>query len=97
MKQNKDKIKDTAYNERFHASGGVCPLTVLWNFGSLYPAGSLVEAATSPSRHHVSSNVGESMWDNDEIKNKIIKTETVNFSVAQCLRKLYFCRELSIM
>ena len=22
-------------NERFHASGGVCPQTVLWEFGSL--------------------------------------------------------------
>ena len=33
----------TAYNERFHASGGVCPQTVLWEFGSLSPAGTFVE------------------------------------------------------
>jgi len=33
----------TAANERFHASGGVCPQTVLWEFGSLSPAGTFVE------------------------------------------------------
>ena len=34
--------KCTAANERFHASGGVCPLTVLWEFGSLSPARTFV-------------------------------------------------------
>ena len=41
-----------AYNERFHASGGVCPQTVLWEFGSFSPARTFVnprlrEAATT--------------------------------------------------
>ena len=35
--------KSAAYNERFHASGGVCPQTVLWGFGSLSPARTFVE------------------------------------------------------
>jgi hypothetical protein len=44
--------KCTAANERFHASGGVCPQTVLWEFGSTLPAGTAVnprlrEAATT--------------------------------------------------
>ena len=34
--------KSTAANERFHASGGVCPQTVLWVFGSLSPARTFV-------------------------------------------------------
>ena len=33
----------TAANERFHASGGVFPQTVLWEFGSLSPARTFVE------------------------------------------------------
>jgi hypothetical protein len=41
-----------ADNERFHASGGVRPQTVLWEFGSLSPARTFVnprlrEAATT--------------------------------------------------
>ena len=32
-----------ADNERFHASGGVCPQTVLWEFGSLSPARTFVK------------------------------------------------------
>ena len=44
--------KYTAHNERFHASGGVCPLKHLWEFGSLSPARTFVnprlrEAATT--------------------------------------------------
>jgi hypothetical protein len=34
--------KSAAANERFHASGGVCPQTILWEFGSLSPAGTFV-------------------------------------------------------
>jgi len=42
-----DKIDDNeqktpAVNERFHASGGVFPQTVLWVFGSLSPAQTFV-------------------------------------------------------
>jgi len=36
------KIKTPADNERLHASGGVCPQTVLWEFGSLSPARAFV-------------------------------------------------------
>jgi hypothetical protein len=46
-----NKLKCTAANERFHASGGVFPQTVLWDFGSASPARTFVkprlrEAAT---------------------------------------------------
>ena len=35
--------KTPADNERFHASGGVCPQTVLCGFGSLSPARTFVD------------------------------------------------------
>jgi hypothetical protein len=34
--------KCTTHNERFHASGGVCPQKHLWEFGSLSPARTFV-------------------------------------------------------
>jgi hypothetical protein len=34
--------KCTSANERFHASGGVCPQKHLWEFGSLSPARTFV-------------------------------------------------------
>ena len=37
-----ERIKCRTPNERFHASGGVCPQTVLWEFGSLSPARTFV-------------------------------------------------------
>jgi len=40
-------------NERFHASGGVFPQTILWGFGSLSPARAFVEPPPAPSRHHI--------------------------------------------
>ena len=51
-KTKRNGWRTTAYNERFHASGGVCPQTVLWEFGSLSPARTFVnprlrEAATA--------------------------------------------------
>jgi hypothetical protein len=51
VERKEERMTSTASNERFHASGGVCPLTVLWEFGSLTPAGTFViprlrEAAT---------------------------------------------------
>jgi len=47
-----ERIKCRTPNERFHASGGVCPQTVLWEFGSVPPARTFVpprlrEAATT--------------------------------------------------
>ena len=35
-------IKTPAVNERFHASGGVCPQKHLWEFGSVSPARAFV-------------------------------------------------------
>ena len=34
--------RKTSANERFHASGGVFPQTVLWEFGSVSPARTFV-------------------------------------------------------
>jgi len=39
----KEQIKTAAANERFGASGGVCPQTILCGFGSLSPARTFVE------------------------------------------------------
>jgi hypothetical protein len=39
---NTQIYKTPAPNERFHASGGVCPQTVLWEFGSVSPSGNFV-------------------------------------------------------
>ena len=36
-------IIEPADNERFHASGGVFPQTILWEFGSLSPVRAFVE------------------------------------------------------
>ena len=43
MDKQVSKNGSPAANERFHASGGVCPQTVLWEFGSLSPARTFVE------------------------------------------------------
>jgi len=45
-------------NERFHASGGVCPQKHLCGFGSLSPARTFVNPPPAWSRHHVSGNSG---------------------------------------
>lgn len=42
-----------AYNEAVWRNGGSSPQEVQCEFGSLYPAGSSVEAATTPSRWDV--------------------------------------------
>jgi len=43
-------MKMPAYNGRFGVMAAVDPQKRQCKFGSLYPAGSLVEAATTPSR-----------------------------------------------
>jgi hypothetical protein len=40
---SKTNEKTPADNERFHASGGVFPQTILWEFGSLSPARAFVK------------------------------------------------------
>ena len=48
--------KKTAYNGRFGVMATVAPQKRQCKFETLYPAGSLVEAATTPSRWDVSGN-----------------------------------------
>jgi len=45
--------KETAANGRFGAMAAVSPQTILCEIARYYPAGSSVEAATSPSRWDV--------------------------------------------
>ena len=45
--------KSPAANGRFGVMAAVAPQTRQCKFGSLYPAGSVVEAATTPSRWDV--------------------------------------------
>ena len=42
-----------ADNERFGVMAAVTPQTILWEIERYYPAASVVEAATTPSRHPV--------------------------------------------
>ena len=49
-----------AYNGRFGVMAAVAPQTILCGNERLYPAGSVVGAATMPSRWDVSSNLGDS-------------------------------------
>ena len=51
-------MRCTAHNERFCESGAVTPQKHLCKFGSLSPAGTVVEAPPSQSRHHVINNGG---------------------------------------
>jgi hypothetical protein len=48
--------KCTTANERFGVMAAGSPQKRQCGIESLYPAGKAVEAATTPSRHHVSSN-----------------------------------------
>ena len=49
----KREWKATAYNGRFGVMAAVAPQTILCGNERLYPAGSSVEAATTPSRRDV--------------------------------------------
>ena len=53
-------IKMPAGNGRFGVMAAVTPQKRQCKFESLYPAGSLVEAATTPSRWDVVCNPGDS-------------------------------------
>jgi len=55
-------IQTPAANERFCVIAAVSPQIMQWKLASYYPAGSSVEAATTQSRHHVSSNGGTGQW-----------------------------------
>ena len=49
----KVKMNTPAANGRFGVMAAVAPQKRQYKFGSLYPAGSVVEAATTPSRWDV--------------------------------------------
>ena len=51
-----------AGNGRFGAMAAVTPQKVQCKFETLYPAGSLVEAATTQSRHHVMGKFKETSY-----------------------------------
>ena len=51
-----------ADNGRFGVMAAVAPQKWQCEFETLYPAGSLVEAATTPSRWDVVGNAGETRW-----------------------------------
>ena len=57
----KETKKSPADNERFHASGGVCPQTVLCEFGS-----------ASPARTFVAPRLREATTTLDEIKPELV-------------------------
>jgi hypothetical protein len=52
------RIEMPAYNEAVWRNGGSIPQKVRCEFGSLPPAGSSVEAATTPSRWDVVGKFG---------------------------------------
>jgi hypothetical protein len=54
--------KATSANEAVWRNGGGSPQKVQYEFGSLSPAGSSVEAATTPSRWGVSGNARATPW-----------------------------------
>jgi len=56
--------RKTAYNGRFGVMAALAPQTILCGNERLYPAGNLVEAATTPSRWDVSGNARTVRCDN---------------------------------
>ena len=62
-----NKIKQEkmpAYNGRFGVMAAVVPQKRQYEFDNLYPAGSLVGAATTPSRWDVVCKFGTVQWKN---------------------------------
>jgi len=60
--ENSDKMNGRSHNMRFGVMAAVAPQTILCGNERLYPAGSLVEAATTPSRWDVGCNAGTAQW-----------------------------------
>ena len=52
-KYKNNTLETPAYNGRFGTMAAVIPQTILCEFARYYPAASLVEAATAPSRFDV--------------------------------------------
>jgi len=57
--ERKSKWKTTAANGRFGVMAAVIPRTILCGNERLHPAGSVVEAPTSPSRRDVVRHSGK--------------------------------------
>ena len=58
----KKGVKCTAANGRFGVMAAVAPQKWQCKFETLYPAGSVVEAATTPSRWDVRRQRGTARW-----------------------------------
>jgi hypothetical protein len=63
--KSQERAKCTAANERFGVIAAVTPQIMQCKLASYYPAGSSVEAATTPSRHYVSRHLGTGQWKNE--------------------------------
>ena len=59
MSRNHEEDKCTAYNERFHESGGVCPQKPLCNFASVSPARPSVNPRPREAATTLSASVGQ--------------------------------------
>ena len=57
-----------SHNERFCVIAAVSPQIMQWELASYNPAGSSVEAATTPSRHHVVCNRRTGQLENEKTK-----------------------------
>ena len=55
-------MKTPAGNGRFGVMAAVAPQTILCGNERLYPAGSVVGAATTPSHWDVSGNLWKAQW-----------------------------------
>ena len=62
LKERKGVWEATAGNGRFGVMAAVTLRTILCGNECLHPAGSLVEAATTPSRWDVTCNGGATVW-----------------------------------
>ena len=67
------KLENLPLTGRFGAMAAVSPQTILCEFLRYYPAGSSVEAATSPSRWDVTGKSADSASGHDTIRLKIIR------------------------
>jgi len=71
VRQTCKKGIKTAANGRFGVMAAVVPQKRQYKFGSLYPAATVVEAATTPSRWDVSGNVAKAASQENRLGNQI--------------------------
>jgi len=75
--------KRPAYNERFCVIAAVSPQIMQWELASYYPAASSVEAATTPSRHHVRRNAGVLTCKTNDCFSIVEKGLTIAFQLSR--------------